>query len=75
MGLYQTKKFLHHEGNYQQNEKTTSRVAEDMVQEIYLIRINNQNIQRTHTTPNKINPKKFNPRYTTIIKLLKTKDK
>ena len=32
-------------------------------------------IQQVEQTPNKINPKKFNPRYTTIIKLLKTKDK
>ena len=31
-------------------------------------------IQQVEQTPNKINPKKFNPRYTTIIKLLKTKD-
>ena len=32
MGLYQTKRFLHSKGNYQQNEKTTYQMEEDIHQ-------------------------------------------
>ena len=46
MGLHQTKKFLHSKGNYQQNEKTTHRMGENIYKRCNQQGVNIQNIQK-----------------------------
>ena len=50
MGLHQTKKLLHNEGNYQQNWKAAYWMEEDINKWYIWLGDNIQNIQRIHTT-------------------------
>ena len=48
VGLHQTKKLLHSQGNHKQNEKTTLRMGENICKRSNWQRINLQNIQAAH---------------------------
>ena len=51
MGLHQTKKLLHSERNYQQNQKAACWMGEDICKQyISLMGVNIQNLQRSHIT-------------------------
>ena len=50
VGLRQTKKLLHSEGNHQHNENTIYQMEENICKSYIWSRINTQNIQKTHKT-------------------------
>ena len=55
MGLHQIKKHLHSKENYQQNEKATYWMGEDICKRYIWQGVDIQIIQRTHTTQHQKN--------------------